>query len=209
MEENRNKTNNIEGKCTCYNCGHTYNERDIKKYRIHERDYTSQFAWIDAEIPLCKECQKDINEDWFSEKAIHVEYGMFDQYIYPEEEELFDYICSFQLEYQEKIFNQGFGGDKLTREEWIEQQRKILKSLYSNNNDKNIKNGDKLKSCDFCKDLLDCNEIDEIPWYEEGIFHIYDNGFYLIPRQDGRQEDYLRPHIEIEYCPKCSRKLKI
>ncbi|WP_346938231.1 hypothetical protein [uncultured Clostridium sp.] len=127
------KKNSTEDKCTCYRCGHTYDKKEIQKYRIHERDYTSHFACIDVEIPLCKECQKDIEEDWFNEKSIEVEYGMFDQYIYYGEEELFDFICSFPLKYQEKIFNQGFGyatEDRLSPEEWIKQQKKILASLY-------------------------------------------------------------------------------
>jgi hypothetical protein len=126
--------NDTEDKCTCYRCGHTYDKKDIKVYRIQGRGFNSHFTYIDANIPLCKECQKDIEEDWFSEKAIQVNYGMFDEYIYLQEEELFDFVCSFPLEYQEKIFNQGFGYaeemDKLSPEEWIEQQRKILKSLY-------------------------------------------------------------------------------
>lgn len=206
MNENYNETNNIEGKCTCYNCGHTYNNKDIKKYRIHERGYNSEFAYIDAEIPLCRECQKNIEEDWFNEKAIQVEYGMFDEYIYYGEEELFDFISSFPLEYQEKIFNQGFAyTEKLSPEEWIEQQKKVLKSLYGNNNDKNIEEEDKLKACDFCKDLLDYKSVYDVSWYEEGIYHNYDR-YYLVPQLDGEPEG-LRPYIETEYCPKCGRKL--
>lgn len=118
---------------TCYCCGHTYNKEDIKIYKIQGRGFNSHFTYIDANIPLCKECQKDIEEDWFSEEAIQVNYGIFDEYIYLQEEDLFDFVTSFPLEYQEKIFNQGFAyadSDRLTPEEWIEQQKKVLKSIY-------------------------------------------------------------------------------
>lgn len=208
-------SNNKSEEVTCYCCGHTYDKEDIKIYKIHERDFNSHFAWIDADIPLCKECQKDIEEDWFSEESIQVNYGMVDEYIYPQEEDLFDFVCSFPLEYQEKIFNQGFAfsdKDRLTPEEWMEQQKKVLKSIYGYDNDENIEKENEVETCDFCKDLLDDLYYDEpcnIPWYEGGIWCSENNDFYLIPRLDGEQVDSVRPYIEIEYCPKCSRKLKI
>jgi len=114
-----------EENCTCYKCGHTYKKDKIKKFKIHDRNETSYFYYTDADIYLCEECQTLIDTDWFNnEEMLHQDST------YNCEEELQDFINNFPLEYQEKVYNQGFPSEyRVDSKDWIKDQIKLDKIL--------------------------------------------------------------------------------
>jgi len=124
-EGNQNYSNLKGEECTCYKCSNTYSKRDTDIFRIHQRNHTSYFASIDAEVCLCKECQDLINTDWFDNDEMLFAGDL----TYNCEEELQEFINSFPLEYQEKIYNQGFLGENIDTEDWIKDQIELEKIL--------------------------------------------------------------------------------
>ena len=105
-------------KCNCYKCNHTYEIGELKKYNISQRNFTSMFYYMDADIYLCDECSKQIKSKWFNRDLM-----VQDDLTYKNEEELYKFICSFPLPYQQKIFNESYPEEyRLDIENWYLKQ---------------------------------------------------------------------------------------
>ena len=123
----QNSNSNLTG--NCYKCGHTYDRNELKEYKIQERTVGSAFMYISASIYLCGECQQFVCDEWFDNEETRSQDKYGDTY-YNYEEDLMDEINTYPLEFQEKIYNQGFAEEfRLGTEDWIKQQRDIERLL--------------------------------------------------------------------------------
>lgn len=113
----------------CYKCGHTYDKNELKEYRIEGRTIGSAFMYVNASIHLCEECQQFVSDEWFDNEETRNRDKYGDIY-YNYEEDLQDEINTYPLEFQEKIYNQGFPeGFRIGTKDWIEQQMNVERLL--------------------------------------------------------------------------------
>lgn len=184
----------------CYYTNELYPKEEIIKYTMRNRGYGSIFDCDSYKIQLHKDVAKELEDkgvlkaEWFdNDKMLLTDEEMFEDYAH--EKDINKFIESLNVYNREYIqnCNNWFLG-KMDRNDWIE----MFKEQVENN----------LETCNYCKDILDCDSPYNIPWYEDGIWKCYNNdNFYLIPQLDGKQEGCLRPCTEINHCPKCGRLL--
>ena len=192
----------------CYYSNELYDKTDIVKYKMTNRHFGSIFDGDTYEIQLQKDIAKDLDDndilkkEWFDNNKMKIGVDRHGCAEYEHEQDIYNFIKGLSIYNREYIENcDNYLISKSNRDVWIKDE---YKPAMINNRLKDVD-----EDCDFCKELLDYNSACYLPWYEEGICHSEYNVFYLIPQLDGELEDSLRPYMEIEYCPKCGKKLEM